>query len=170
MVTIKLTKNEKKTLKLLLRDGRASDTDIADQLKITKQAVGKIRRKLEESGVILKYSANVDYTKLGVTVFATETLTINSRCGKESFNCCEPLLKNPHVLQTCKLPEQNRYVMYYGFRDLNELESFFKANHSGDFLGGHGSCVEHSQLKIFPGSCMLKDSDLDLLYKVIDEF
>ncbi len=68
MITIKLTKNEKKTLKLLLENGRASDTDIADQLRITKQAVGKIRHKLEESSIIKRYSAELDFTKLGVGV------------------------------------------------------------------------------------------------------
>ena len=45
---VSLTKNEKQTLKMLLDNGRISDVEMASKLKITTQAVGKIRKGLEE--------------------------------------------------------------------------------------------------------------------------
>lgn len=170
VITIKLTKNEKKTLKLLLENGRASDTDIADQLRITKQAVGKIRHKLEESSIITRYSAELDFTKLGVGVFALEMLTINSRCEKGNNVCQDLLLQNPHVIKMCKLPEQNRFATFYAFRDLNELENFFKKSTCNDPSNSHSNCIEHSPIQIFPGSSVLKNCPRGLLNKVIEEF
>jgi len=66
---MKLTKNEKKALKLLLDNSRISDSEIASKLNISSQAVGKIRRKLESS-IINSYSLNLNYSKLGIQTFA----------------------------------------------------------------------------------------------------
>ena len=38
-----LTKHEKEVLKLLLEDGKLSDTSIAERLNISTQAIGRIR-------------------------------------------------------------------------------------------------------------------------------
>jgi len=43
-----LTKNEKEVLKLLLSNGKLSDTSIAEKLDISTQATGRIRKRLEE--------------------------------------------------------------------------------------------------------------------------
>jgi DNA-binding Lrp family transcriptional regulator len=57
---MKLTKNEKTVLKLLLDNAKISDSAIAAKLKISSQAVGKIRRKLEKT-VIDSYTVNLNY-------------------------------------------------------------------------------------------------------------
>ena len=80
---VKLTNNEKKTLKLLLQNGRATDTDISQDLKITKQAVGKIRKKLEETGIIRGYSPEVDYGKMGISTFAIAILKFKSKAWED---------------------------------------------------------------------------------------
>ena len=41
-----LTKHEKEVLKLLLDDGKISDTSMAEKLNISTQAVGRIRKRL----------------------------------------------------------------------------------------------------------------------------
>ncbi len=71
---MKLTRNEKGVLKLLLENGRIADVDMASKLKISTQAVGKIRRKLEEKNVITGYTCNLNLEKLGLNVL-TLTLT-----------------------------------------------------------------------------------------------
>ncbi|MCK4491489.1 MAG: winged helix-turn-helix transcriptional regulator, partial [Candidatus Altiarchaeales archaeon] len=67
---MKLIRNEKGVLKFLIENGRVSDKEISRKLDITSQAVGKIRRKLEASGIIKGYSTIVDYEKLGINVMA----------------------------------------------------------------------------------------------------
>ena len=71
---MRLTKNDRFVLKCLIENGRVSDAEIARKLKITLQGVGKIRKKLENSGIIKGYSTTVDYQKLGINVFAVVTI------------------------------------------------------------------------------------------------
>lgn len=169
VVKIRLTKNEKKTLKLLIDNGRISDTDIAEYLKVTKQAVGKIRRKLEDNGIIMRYSAELDYHKLGISVFALANVISNPRCGKDDQSCQQHFAKNPFVIKMCKLPEQNRFSVFYGFRDLMEMENYLKDSMLKDTPTSHNTCFSQSSLKIFPGCNILKNNTQDLLSKVIDE-
>jgi len=62
-----LTKNEKKVLILLIDNAKLSDTSIANQLNISSQAIGKIRRKLEEE-IIEKYTIELNLKKLGLNL------------------------------------------------------------------------------------------------------
>jgi len=66
---ISLSKNEKTVLIALLDDGRAKDSDIATKINITTQAVGKIRKKLENIGLIKSYTCNIDFEKIGLNCF-----------------------------------------------------------------------------------------------------
>ena len=78
-----LSNNEKKVLKLLLKNPKISDSTMALKLKISSRAVGKIRRKLEKT-VIDSYTLNLNYSKLGIHTFAIalalSASTINSTC------------------------------------------------------------------------------------------
>jgi len=65
-----LNDNEKRVLKLLIADGRMSDKYISKKLKISPQAVGKIRKKLEKEEIIKGYCAEIDFKKIGITSFA----------------------------------------------------------------------------------------------------
>ena len=80
---VNLTRNEKKTLNLLLENGRISDTEIAKRLKITKQAVGKIRRKLETLDIIKGYRVELDYGKLGINTFALVVVKFTQKSWEE---------------------------------------------------------------------------------------
>ena len=63
-----LTKNEKKVLKLLIDDAKLSDTFIANKLNISSQAIGRIRKKLEED-IIKNYTLELDLSELGINSF-----------------------------------------------------------------------------------------------------
>jgi len=62
-----LTKNEKKVLKLLLDNAKLSDTYIAKKLNISSQAIGRIRKKLEEE-IINGYILDLDYSKININM------------------------------------------------------------------------------------------------------
>ena len=66
----KLTNNEKVVLRMLLGDGRISDVDIASKLKVSSQAVSKIRKKLKGRRVIDGHVMNLNYGALGMDAFA----------------------------------------------------------------------------------------------------
>ncbi len=66
----KLTKRECQVLAELIKSGRVSDQEIARKLNTSRPTVLKIRRRLEQKGVIKKYTCEVDWEKLGLNIHA----------------------------------------------------------------------------------------------------
>ena len=93
---MKFTKNEKKVLRLLLKDGRTLNTKIAERLTISKQAVGKIRKKLENQGVINSYSVKLD--------FSCKIFIVGSGKYVDSFNSIGNDLYNATKIRTESVP------------------------------------------------------------------
>ncbi|RMF06701.1 Lrp/AsnC family transcriptional regulator [Candidatus Woesearchaeota archaeon] len=124
---MQLTKNDRKTLMLLLENGRITDTEIASKLKITKQAVGKIRRKLEKEGIIKGYKVNIDYERLGIKSFAIATAVLSREGMQKGFlEAEENLTRNPHVINIFRVPSGDiTHIIIYGFEDLDELTNYF---------------------------------------------
>ena len=49
---VNLTGNEKKVLMKIIEEGRIADTEMAKSMNISQQGIFRIRRKLEDLGVI----------------------------------------------------------------------------------------------------------------------
>ncbi len=79
---MRLTQNEKKVLKLLVKNAKLSDTTISNKLNISSQAVGKMRRKLEEE-VIKGYTVELDFEKLGISSLSLIDATYEKDLEKE---------------------------------------------------------------------------------------
>ena len=67
---MKLTKNEQKTLELILGNAKIKNQEIADQLGLTSQAIGKIRGNLRKKNILKGYEAVLDYENMGIRLFA----------------------------------------------------------------------------------------------------
>jgi Lrp/AsnC family leucine-responsive transcriptional regulator len=163
---MKLTRNDKRVLKSLIENGRTPDADIARNLNITPQAVGKIRRKLESNGIIQGYSTAVDYKKLGISVLAIALFkfTPESRKTMKEEDIAERV-KGPHIIDFYRVPEGDvTHIVTYGFRSLEELDHYFHILQTG-----RGHISEIKKLYILSANSMRKNSDKELILKVIDE-
>jgi len=158
---LKLTKNEKFVLKELIENGRVSDTSIANRLKISAQAVRKIRKKFENNRIIKKYSVVIDYEKIGIKAFAVVQLKITERGLKEKVD----LFNSPNIIGSFKLPETNiTNIFITGFESLEELDDYFakiKKKYSG--------LIEIQKINIFSNSGLMKNSPIELLKKKIEK-
>ncbi len=166
---MKLTKNEKLALKFLIKNGRISDVDISKKLKITTQAVGKIRRKLETLGVIKGYYTNIDYGKIGINTFALAVMRLTLKSWEElgELGIENLLLKSPHIVNVYRIPEgSSTHIGLYGFRDLDELGRFFQIMQTS---AAYNSYVDLKKIYVFSNNSLVKDSPAQLLCKVIDE-
>ena len=123
---MKLTKNEKKVLNLLLDNARITDSAIAIKLKISSQAVGKIRKKLE-STVINSYSTNLSYAKIGIHALAISLSKLTpAGLDKGELQVEKTLLETSNIIQVQRLPNSScTHIILYGFKDLEELDQFF---------------------------------------------
>jgi len=164
---MRLTKNEKKALKLMLENAKISDSSIAKKLKISSQAVGKIRRKLE-STVIDSYTLNLNYAKLGINAFAIALAKLTEEgLDKGELEVEEILLKTPHIIQIFRLPSGSyTHAIVYGFRDVSELDDFFHSVKQKQELHNY---IENKELFTFSHHSLIKNSPTLLFHKVIDE-
>ena len=166
---MKLTKNEKLALKFLIKDGRISDVDISKKLKITTQAVGKIRRKLETLGVIKGYATDVDYGKIGINTFALTIMRLTLKSWEDlgELGIEKLLLKSPHIIKAYRIPEGSAtHIAVYGFRDLDELDRFFQIM---QVSSAYNQYVDLKKIYVFSNHSLVKDSPSQLFCKVIDE-
>lgn len=167
LIVMKLTKNEKRTLKLLLEDAKISDSAIAKKLRISNQAVGKIRKKLE-STIIESYSLNLNYSRLGINAFAIGLAKMTEAGLAKGEDKVEGVLLNtPHIIQILRLPHGNyTHALVYGFRDVGELDDFF---HSPELKKGLHNYIENKELFTFSHNSFVKNSPNLLFHKIIDE-
>lgn len=158
-----LTQNEQKVLKHLIDDGRASDMEIAKKLKISSQAVGKIRKKLEAERVILGYEANVNLEKLGITTFViTKLRPLPSLFEKMSQNEFFNYDHNPYVIEAFRVAS-NDLILLMGFRDQKELDVY-----SDQAMTKYGAHVTPVDMNVFSNRGILKRSEKGLLAFMLD--
>ena len=75
---------ERRILSVLEEDAQASYAEIADRADVSKPTVRKYIQKLEEEGVIVGYSADVDPKKLASQTIALVGIDVESECYVES--------------------------------------------------------------------------------------
>jgi Lrp/AsnC family leucine-responsive transcriptional regulator len=109
-------------LQVLVADGRASYQAIADEVGLSRPAVMERVRRLEETGVILGYSARLDRARIGYPV----TAFIAVRYPPTEFVGTEPevaaLSDNPSVLECHHVAGEDCYVLKVAAPSLEELE------------------------------------------------
>lgn len=78
-------------LAVLEADAKASYGEIADQVGVSKPTVRKYVSQLEEDGVILGYSAEVDPKKLSGTSIALVGFDVKSECYVDAIEALKAL-------------------------------------------------------------------------------
>jgi Lrp/AsnC family leucine-responsive transcriptional regulator len=166
IMKLDMSDNERKVLKYLIQNSRMSCTDMARKIGITSQAIGRIVDKLENTGVIKGYTANIDYEKLGIDVLAIAFFRFKS--GSWTHLEREDIMqrvKGPHLVRVYRLNEgEFTHIVVYGFRSIKELDNYV---HILQTERGHIS--ELKKLYVLSAGSVLKDSPAELLLKAIDE-
>jgi len=121
------TKHEKEIIKLLLENGRMTDMDIAGKLKISAQAVGRIRGKLKDNGIIEGYSCNLNFEKIGINMFCLCLIQLKNKFykNKKNHEAIEFFKNIPATIFSC-MPSTSEIsvISIYGFRDAKEMERY----------------------------------------------
>ncbi|MEI6058479.1 MAG: Lrp/AsnC family transcriptional regulator [archaeon] len=152
-----LTKHEKEVLKLLLDDGKLSDTSMADKINISTQAVGRIRKRLEED-VITKYSVELDSKMLGMNIITIIKLKFNNLNSKILEEIEKTMIKDQNVINILKLTSgEGIYVLIAGFKDMEELDKVTKL-----YRETSKNVYEIQEIIPLPLNHLLKNSKNDL--------
>jgi len=102
---------DRRILRILAHDGRASYQAIADEVGLSRPAVMERVKRLEEGGYILGYRVQLDRTKVGLPV----TAFVAVRYGSSDYVGDEPRMremeKHPGVLECHHVAGEDCYIL-----------------------------------------------------------
>ena len=163
---MKLTKNEKSALTLMVKDPLITNMDIAKKLKMTSQGVGKIRKQLYKKGIIKSHELRLDYEKLGVNILAIAMIKILPSVFKRfKKNELDKVLNQMNVIRSYAIPETDvTHIILYAFRNIKEYDSYFR-----NILDEFGDYVEIKHTFVLSSGSIIKSSSKLMILDVLDK-
>ena len=116
----------KKILRLLQKDARISNTELADKVNLSPTPCLRRLKKLQENGYIDSYSAILNKKAIGLNISAFVFVNLE-RNTKESGDHFEAeLRKLPEVTECCVVTGRHDYVLRVVAKDLEGYDRFLK--------------------------------------------
>ena len=123
---------DRRILRLLTSDGRASYQSVADEVGLSRPAVMERVKRLEERGFITGYGARLDRSKAGFPV----TAFVNVRYGNPEYVRDEARIKqmenHPGVLECHHVAGDDCYILKVAAPDLEGVQTILR-----QLAGGH---------------------------------
>ncbi|MBT3464749.1 winged helix-turn-helix transcriptional regulator [archaeon] len=123
----KLTKNDQEVLKNIIQHAKIPDSEIAKKMKLSPQAVFKIRKKLEVSGIIKGYMPIIDFKKLGINVMLIAVLKLTADVWDkfDDEDISNRMTKVPYIIEAYRLPESDAtHILLMGFRNIQQKDRY----------------------------------------------
>lgn len=110
-------------IKELLRNGRKSFVDIASELNVTETAIRKRVKKMEEEGIITRYSIEINPKRLG---FGVKALIGLDTSPQRYLTVIQKLKKKDKILKLYSASGDHMIMMECWFIDDEELTEFLE--------------------------------------------
>lgn len=107
-------------LEELQENARISIAELARRVSLSKPSVMERVRRLEREGVILRYRAEIDPAKVGLTVRAFVKVTV---AGDRLSNFARLVRSIPEVVECHRVTGNESFVVQVVVRDMNHLET-----------------------------------------------
>lgn len=119
---MKIDRIDKLLLAALQHDGRISNRDLAEKVHLSESACLRRVRALEEAGVIDRYAALVNQTKVGLpgNVFVSITLNRQEQHDLAAFE--EAVKRVPEVMECYLMTGQQDYLLRVVVSDTADFE------------------------------------------------
>lgn len=160
---MKLTRNEKHALTQITINPHIASRELAVQMGISVQAVGKIKKSLKQKGLIDRYETVLNYPKMGITFFVLTLVKIMPRAFRSHKKDIHAILSHPNIITLINVPQTNiTNIVLFGFRDVSEYSNFFSIIQSK--LPGF---IEIKESYVFSSENLVKNSAKDLFLSLI---
>lgn len=123
-MSLMLDATDLELLRLLRDDGRASVTELARQLHLSRSAVHQRLNALTEGGALRGFAPTVDARKLGNGVAAFVLLSAGPGSRLEMDPLREQLLRLPHVEFAALVTGDADVLLLVRVEDLDQLREF----------------------------------------------
>lgn len=163
----RLTENDKAVLKKILDSKRIPDSDIAKTMKLSPQAIFKIRHKLESYGIIKGYMPIVDFKKIGINIIVILIINLTSKVWREFSDdqISDRMAKTPYIIEAYRVAdEQASHVLILGFRDIYQKERYI-----GQIQTKFAEEVQIKETYSFSVDKIISQNPLGLLHEIVDK-
>ena len=163
----KLTRNDQEVLKNIIVQAKLPDAEIAKKMGLSPQAVFKIRKKLEDKGIIKGYSPILDLKKLGIEVMVMLVVKLTSEVWDEHSDeqIAERIKKIPYVINAYRVVEANAsHIILMGFRDLKQMDRYV-----AKIQTKFAKEIEIKNVYPFSIDKVITQSTVGLLYEILDK-
>ena len=163
---IRLTKNDQEVLKSIIEQAKIPDTEIAKKMGLSPQAVFKIRRKLETSGIIKGYMPIIDFKKIGIKVMVMLVIKVTPEVWDHytEEQIAERIKTIPYVINAYRIPESHvTHIILMGFRDIEQMDRYLIKIQTR-----FAREIELKQVYPFSIDRVITQSSIGLLYEILD--
>ncbi|MCD4697744.1 MAG: Lrp/AsnC family transcriptional regulator [Bacteroidales bacterium] len=115
---------DKKILNILQENGRITNADLAAKVGLSPPPMLERVKKLEKNGVITKYVALLDPTKIDKSTIVFVSLTLARHRIKSIELVKEEMKKFPEVLECYSITGEEDYLLKVIVKDVSEYEKF----------------------------------------------
>ena len=119
-------------LEALQEDARVPFTELGRRVGLSAPAVAERVRRLEETGIITGYRAQIDLAKAGFPITAIMRLTADGDCQSMGATIAREV---PEVLECYRVTGTDDYVVKVTAASVPGLENLI------DRISGYGSCI-----------------------------
>ena len=136
---------DRKILALLQENGRISNADLADRVRLTQSPCLRRVRRMEEEEIILGYAARVNPEPLGFgfQVFVTVTMRTEDHETIGTFE--QQLVELVEVLEAYRLFGEPDYLLRVACKDVRSYERFYSERLTA--IPGVQSATSHMIMK-----------------------
>ncbi|MES2071793.1 MAG: Lrp/AsnC family transcriptional regulator [Pseudomonadota bacterium] len=124
MFQMQMDATDLKILQALQADGRISNLELAEKVFLSPSSCLRRVRMLEEAGIISRYSAVLDATKLGLEVDAFVQVTMRRDVEQWHENFSQALQQWPEVVGSYIITGDANYLLRVRARNLKHYSSF----------------------------------------------
>lgn len=117
---------DRQILLLLSQNARATASEIGRQVHLSVPAVAERIKKLEQTGIIEKYSVKINRMQQGYTLMAFVFIALESSRAIEAFR--KAVAAHPQVLECHHVAGPFDYLLKVLAKDTGDLENFL-TNH-----------------------------------------
>jgi Lrp/AsnC family transcriptional regulator, regulator for asnA, asnC and gidA len=115
----RIEETDAKILKELLKDGRKSFAEIAEQCNTSKDVVAKRYKKMKQNGIIVGATIQMNYRFFGYNAVANLFITLDPQ---ELDTMIQYIAKLPNIFSVFPSYNERQIIACVTLRDLNELD------------------------------------------------
>jgi Lrp/AsnC family leucine-responsive transcriptional regulator len=117
---------DRRILACLLDDGRMSTLEIAERVGLSPTPCGRRIKRLEDTGVIQGYQAQISHAALGLNICVMVTVRVAKHGPDTGQQFLEAIRKRPEITECLLVTGSIDYLLRVWVRDVEALRDFIR--------------------------------------------